>query len=499
MRRSPEGRLRWVRWFNRSMQEGMEESRREGMQENGQESRPERRHARRHTRRQQRTSFETRLKVLCAVLVVPGIAVVLGLLLHQKAAPYALLMTLGGLLLFGLVMSSVLVEQVVRPMQTLSNVIGALREEDYAFRARGERANDALGELAHEINALADMLQEQRVGALEAAALLRRVVVAMDAPVLGFDPAGVLRLVNPAAERLFGLSSLKSTGNSAAALGLGSLFVEQDEGIVVLEKDNRSVRWMVHRSTFRQRGVPHTLLLLSDVSAALREEERQAWQRLIRVLGHEINNSLAPIKSIAGSLRARALAQGIDDGGDLEQGLRIIEGRAESLHRFVQAYRQLAQLPPPKLTAVALRPLVERTLALETRLPVELRGGPDVTVRIDADQIEQLLINLVRNGVEAAQTSREGRGSGQPMKPWVALNWQISSSHIAIAIEDNGLGITNPSNLFVPFYTTKSGGSGVGLALARQIAEAHGGSVTLVNRPQGGCRATILLPAASST
>jgi two-component system nitrogen regulation sensor histidine kinase NtrY len=482
MRLSLEDRWRWLGRFDRSMQ---------GAQS---EQQPERRHA----RRQQRTSFEARIRLLCAALVGPGVAVVLGLLLHQKATPYILITTLGALLLLGLVLSSVLLEYVVRPLQTLSNVIGALREEDYAFRARGERADDALGELAREVNALADMLQEQRVGALEAAALLRRVVVAMDAPVLGFDPAGVLRLVNPAAERLFGLSSLMSTGNSAAALGLGAIYAEQDEGVVVLEKDNRSVRWMVHRSTFRQRGVPHTLILLSDVSAALREEERQAWQRLIRVLGHEINNSLAPIKSIAGSLRARALAQGIDDGGDLEHGLRIIEGRAESLHRFVQAYRQLAQLPPPKLNSVPLRPLVERTLALETRLAVELRGGPDVTLRIDPDQMEQLLINLVRNGVEAAQTSRERSGVAQPVQPHVALHWQITSSHIAIAIEDNGLGITNPSNLFVPFYTTKSGGSGVGLALARQIAEAHGGSVTLVNRPQGGCRATILLPVSPS-
>lgn len=492
MPRSPEDRLRWLPlrsfpWFGQSRENTISEDRPAAPQIHS-----------RHRASRQRMSFETRVKLLCAALAGPGVALALGLLLHQKAAPYVLLTALGGLLLLSLLLSTVLVEHVVRPLQTLSNVIGALREEDYAFRARGERANDALGELAREINALADMLQEQRVGALEAAALLRRVVVAMDAPVLGFDPAGVLRLVNPAAERLFGLSSVKSTGSSAAALGLSSLFAEEDEGVVVLEKDNRSVRWMVHRSTFRQRGVPHTLLLLSDVSAALREEERQAWQRLIRVLGHEINNSLAPIKSIAGSLRARALAQGIDEGADLEHGLRIIEGRAESLHRFVQAYRQLAQLPPPKLAAVPLRPLVERTLALETRLAVKLRGGPDVTVRIDADQIEQLLINLVRNGVEAAQVSREGRNGATPLEPRVELNWQISSSHIAIAIEDNGLGITNSSNLFVPFYTTKTGGSGVGLALARQIAEAHGGSVTLVNRPQGGCRATILLPATAS-
>ena len=448
-----------------------------------------------HKQRRQRTAFETRLKLLCAALLLPGTVAVLVLMVEEKSSGYAIASLTGALLLLGLFLSSVLVEHVVRPLQTLSNVVGALREEDYAFRARGERSDDVLGELAREVNALADMLQEQRVGALEAAALLRKVVEAMDAPVLAFDPAGALRLINPAAERLFALPAATSIGGAASRLGLESLRAEPDEGIVVFEQESRPVRWMVHRSTFRQRGVPHELLLLSDVSAALREEERQAWQRLIRVLGHEINNSLAPIKSIAGSLRSRALADGMAAGDDLERGLRIIEGRAESLHRFVQAYRQLAQLPAPKLRSVALGPLVERTLALETRLAVELDVGPEVTLSIDPDQIEQMLINLVRNAVEAALAPRDGEGPEGGAR--VKLSWQAAGSQIAIDIDDNGMGITNPSNLFVPFYTTKSGGSGVGLALARQIAEGHGGSLALINRPQGGCRATIVLPRAT--
>jgi nitrogen fixation/metabolism regulation signal transduction histidine kinase len=371
-------------------------------------------------------------------------------------------------------------------LQTLSNVVSALREDDYAFRARGSSTGDVLGELAIEINALADMLQDQRAGALEASALLRRVVGSIDAPVLAFDPAGVLRLMNPAAESVLALSPDDSVGQPAAQIGLTRLLEQPDEGIVELEQDGRSTRWMVHRSTFRQRGVPHALLLLTDVSAALREEERQAWRRLIRVLGHEINNSLAPIKSIAGTLRTQ-LISGVATDEDLDRGLHIIESRAESLYRFVQAYRQLAQLPPPRLQKTPLAPLLERTLALEQRLRAEIVGGPEVTLTIDPDQVEQMLINLVRNAVEAALSTRAG-------KPRVQVGWQVDAGNVIIGIEDNGPGIANDSNLFVPFYTTKSGGSGVGLALARQIVEAHAGSVRLTNRKAGGVRAAVTLP-----
>ena len=430
-------------------------------------------------------SFESRLRVLVMCIALPGLLTCCGLLVSQHASTSLWLTLLGVILFVTLIVYGLLVEHVVRPLQTLTNVVSALREDDYAFRARGSATGDVLGELAIEVNALADMLQDQRAGALEASALLRRVVGSIDAPVLAFDPAGVLRLMNPAAENVLALPT-DNIGQPAAELGLTGLLDEPDEGIVELEQDGRSTRWMVHRSTFRQRGVPHALLLLTDVSAALREEERQAWQRLIRVLGHEINNSLAPIKSIAGTLRTQ-LISGVATDEDLDRGLHIVETRAESLHRFVQAYRQLAQLPPPRLQKTSLAPLLERTLALEQRLSAEIIGGPEVTLTIDPDQVEQMLINLVRNAVEAALTSRTG-------KPRVQVGWQIDAGKVIIGIEDNGPGIANDSNLFVPFYTTKSGGSGVGLALARQIVEAHAGSVRLINRKAGGARAVVTLP-----
>ncbi len=327
-------------------------------------------------------------------------------------------LTVVGLTLLGLLLlSSMLLEEVVRPLQTLANVVAALREQDYSFRARGASRNDALGELSTEINGLADMLQSQRLGELEATALLRRVIDSMDAPVLAFDQGRRLRLLNPAAERVLLLNAARDSGRRAEQLHLEHLIDAPDEGLVTLDAQaetsetsaRKPGRWMVRRSGFRQRGVPHALLLLSDVSSALREEERTAWQRLIRVLGHEINNSLAPIKSIAGSLLARLPSEpGSANGvGDFAMGLRIIEGRAESLNRFVQAYRQLAQLPPPVTRQVPLRALLERVVALETRMNVVVADVPEIEVTADPDQFEQLLINLVKNAVEAVISARE--------------------------------------------------------------------------------------------
>jgi len=251
---------------------------------------------------------------------------------------------------------------------------------------------------------------------------------------------------------------------------------------------------MVRRSRFRQDGVPHTLIVLSDVSRALREEERSAWQRLIRVLGHELNNSLAPIKSIAGSLTSRLKRSSLneEEREDFDKGLSIIEGRAESLNRFLQAYRQLAQMPSPKLQPVPLRSLVERVAGLETRVVVEVRNDADVVVQADPDQLEQMLINLIKNAVEATKEMQQAEA---PMISEVIVGWELTPADVILKVEDNGPGIMNPSNAFVPFYTTKQGGSGIGLVLSRQIAEAHGGRLELINREDArGCMARVTLP-----
>jgi nitrogen fixation/metabolism regulation signal transduction histidine kinase len=422
---------------------------------------------------------------------------------------------LGAEILALLLLSSFLLEEIVRPLQTLANVVAALREEDYSFRARAGGRHDALGELSAEINALADMIQSQRLGELESAALLRRVISSMDAPVLAFDRTRRLRLMNPPAQRALALNAERDHGRRAEELDLGHLLDAPDEAILGLNGSGLGGgtqstaprpgrwpgRWMIRRSSFRQSGVPHILLLLSDVSSALREEERMAWQRLIRVLGHEISNSLAPIKSIAGSLRARLPSDSPERVSDFAQGLTIIEGRAESLNRFVQAYRQLAQLPAPAMRSVPLRPLLERVVALETRMDVVLGDVPAVNLTADPDQLEQLLINLLKNAVEAVMSAREEQGDKRngigaaKTGPAVTLSARDLRDSLAILVEDAGVGLTNTANLFVPFYTTKRNGSGVGLALVRQIAEAHGGTVSLRNREDAqGCVAEVRIP-----
>lgn len=457
-----------------------------------------------HTMR--RAPFERRVVALGLLLIVPGF-LVSGILLWLT--PWSLgskLVLIFSELVICLLIVSSLHEHIIRPLQTLANVVGALREEDYSFRARLAVPDDALGELSLEVNTLADLLAKHRSGALEATTLLQRVVEEVDLPIFAFDPSQELRLVNTAGERLLQTSSAKLLGQTATEIGLNCCLTCENETLVPL-RFNGDARWLVRRSSFRQNGIPHTLVILSDVSRALREEERRAWQRLIRVMGHELNNSLAPIKSIAGSLNGRLLATGLqtDEQRDFARGLEIIEARAASLNRFLQAYRQLAQMPPPVLQKVSLGPLVTRIAGLETRVSVKVVVGPDVVVMADPDQLEQMLINLLRNAAEAVlePQSSEERVSRQkasaPAENQVVCGWKLTEREVVLSIQDAGPGILNHSNTFVPFYTTKPGGSGIGLVLSRQIAEGHGGSLELSNRDhQQGCVVLVRLPRVSA-
>jgi nitrogen fixation/metabolism regulation signal transduction histidine kinase len=423
---------------------------------------------------------------------LPG--VVISMLLLYRGGYSAKVQWTFGLLIIGcwVITALILRERVVRPLQTLSNMLAALREGDYSIRARGADREDALGLAFLESNLLGETLRTQRLGAMEATALLKTVMSEIDVAVFAFDDEDRVRLVNRAGERLLAQLSERLLGKTAEQVGLADQLEGPTPRTMDLTFAGGAGRWEVRRGSFRQDGRPHTLLVLADVSKTLREEELQAWQRLVRVLSHEINNSLAPIKSITGSLLAlveRRHAESGDESDesdeDLRRGLTVIGGRSEALVRFMSAYARLAKLPAPNKSLLDVGTWIRRVVALQTRMRVEVVEGPATTFRADGDQLDQLLINLVRNAVDAAL---ETNGA-------VRIRWTRRNEMLSVIVEDEGPGLANPTNLFVPFFTTKPRGSGIGLVLSRQIAEAHGGSLSLENRmDRRGCIATVRLP-----
>lgn len=430
-------------------------------------------------------TYEHRIQLLALAAGLPGSLIAILLLWFGDYSSQTAWTLTVLIIIFWLGFAISLRHRVVFSLQTLSNLLAAMREEDFSIRARGARSDDALGEVMIEVNALSQTLREQRLGALEAAALLRTVIEEIDVAIFTFDNSHTLKLVNRAGERLLARPSERLLGFTAAELGLAGCIEGESARTVELSFPGGIGRWGLRRGSFRQDGLPHDLIVLSDLSRTLREEERQAWQRLIRVLGHELNNSLAPIQSVAQSMESNLQRAQIDTPpsskidivlDDLRQGLAIIRSRTEALGRFMAAYARLARLPQPTLAPVDLRELVRRVAELETRVRVQVVEGPPVTISADRDQLEQLLINLIRNAAEAVLEI-----GGE-----VLVKWSLERSRVQLSIIDDGPGLSNTTNLFVPFFTTKPGGSGIGLVLCRQIAEAHGGSLTLENRH--GCR-----------
>ncbi|MDX1494656.1 MAG: ATP-binding protein [Longimicrobiales bacterium] len=434
-----------------------------------------------------RRSHDQRVALLTLLAGLPGVATSLGFLWFGA---YSLRLQLtASILLVGawIGVTVALREQIIRPLGTLANMLAALREGDFSIRARVTDGSDALSLAYLEVNQLEEVLRNQRLGAVEATETLRKVLEEIDVAVFAFDPERTLRIVNRAAERLMGQPADRLIGKTAEELRLDGALEGIAPRTLEVSFPGGTGRWELRRSVVRQEGYPLQLIALSDLSRALREEERQAWKRIIRVLSHEINNSLAPIKSIAGSLESLLGRSQLpeDVGEDVERGLAVISSRAEALGRFMASYATLARLPKPELGTVSIPPLVRRVADLETRLPVRVEEGESVTIQADPDQLEQALINLIRNAVDA---TLEAGGES------VTLRWTTSGDEVHVLVDDEGPGLSDTGNLFVPFYTTKQGGSGIGLVLSRQIVEGHGGSLVLENRPEGGARARVELP-----
>ena len=437
-----------------------------------------------------RLSFERRVTILALAAGFPAVFLcALFLWLDNYSARLQWTVDLM-LVLLWLSINFNLKQRVVRPLQTLSNILAALREGDYSIRGRRAAVGDALGEVMLEVNDLGQTLREQRLGALEATALLRTVMAEIDVAVFAFDADRRLRLVNRSGEKLLARPAPRLLGRTSEELGLAAcLNLENGAGRHTAQMvfPGGVGRWDIRHGTVREGGIQHQLLVLTDLSQALREEERIAWQRLLRVLGHELNNSLAPIKSVAGSLADLLNREPapLDWHDDMERGLEVISARADSLSRFIESYSQLARLPQPRFESLNIGMVVQRVAALETRMHVSVVPGPQLIVQGDNVQLEQLLINLVRNAVDA---SLETNGE-------VQVDWSQKNGQVEIRISDEGPGLAGTANLFVPFFTTKAEGSGIGLVLSRQIAEAHGGILTLQNRLDArGCEACLRLP-----
>jgi nitrogen fixation/metabolism regulation signal transduction histidine kinase len=437
--------------------------------------------------RRRRLRFQNLVLLLVLATAAPA-WVASGILLWRWDASAALRGSLFALIT-ALVLAGVFAvrRRVVRPLQSLANMLEALREGDYSLRARHADPGDAFGEVMVEVNTLSRTLYDQRLEALEAGVLLQKVIADVDIAVFAFDPKLRLRLVNRAGAALLGGSVESLTGRAPAELGLAAMLAQPSGSIVQHVFPGGAGRWEVRRRTFREGGRPHELLVISDLSRALREEERQAWRRLVRVIGHELNSSLAPIKSMAGTLRRLLERDPLPEDwrADARSGLTIIHDRAEALGRFMGAYARLAKLPPPTRRPAGFAASLKRAVSLYGQ-GVTIEGGPDTILPMDADQIEQVLINLVKNAVEATGEGGE-----------VRIRWRVEADALVAEIEDDGPGLARTDNLWVPFFTTKPGGSGIGLVLSREIVENHGGSIVLENRSDArGAVARVRLPLA---
>ena len=434
--------------------------------------------------------YETRILFSTLLAGFPGSLIAL-LLIWSGEYSFKLQLTVTlFVMLFWFGFSFAVRERIVTTMRTISSLLAAYHEGDYSMRSVRGAGDDVLQEVAREINALGDTLRVQRISAMESTTLLRKVMDEIDVAILAFDDQQKLRLFNNRAQQLFDTPDSALQGRIADELGLGGVLEGESPRILELSLPGGLGRWELRRGEFRLQGQSHQLVVLSDLTRALRSEEHQAWKRLVQVLRHEINNSLAPIHSLADSLRNLLSRDPRPDDweDDVVQGLNVITGRSEGLNRFMASYAQLTKLPKPDLKTINVAEWIQSIVNLEPNPRVSLITGSSITIKADSAQLDQVLINLIKNAIEAVQET-----GGDVRVGW--LTQTKKNRCLIIFVEDQGIGISNPDNLFVPFFTTKPQGSGLGLMISRQIAEAHGGTLILENRiDDPGCIAKLSLP-----
>jgi len=372
-------------------------------------------------------------------------------------------------------------------IRTLSNLIESMIDGDYSLRGRAQ-TNKAFQELLDLINSLAETLSQHKLEARESRMLLERIMEQMDAMVLATNEQGNVVMANASANKLIFGGREQNTPIELASLPIGNEILEAQSGIIEFNHSQLSGEYFLFKEGFLSEGKPHQLYMLTNAERLLMEKERQAWQSLLRVLSHEMNNSLTPIATISQSMQQKLQQQDqAIDRQALLSGVGIINERADALSAFIASYSQLSHLPQPNKSSFSLNTVLTNLAPLFPGTSILFEGDERV-INADKGQFEQVLINLLKNAVEAMADAKE---------KLVEINWQQDEKWLHIHICDNGTGIANLDNLFVPFYTTKSQGSGIGLTLCRQIMFNHNGLIKLINRSEKpGVEAVLSLPIA---
>jgi len=436
-----------------------------------------------------KVSFEKQLTQLSLIACLPVFFLLIFMMWYAKISTPLILLTIL-LCSITIIFCHTKIHQIsAYQFRSICNLLDAMIQGDYSLRARTSEGDTALNELVDSVNSLAQRLTKQRNESVESQFLLQTVIKHIDVATIALNEKNEFAFINPAAEKLLGLTSGSKDKTSLNQLEQLKHLERGKSKVMNLVFDKQQGKFNVHMEEFREEGKQHRLLFLTDVSRLLRIEERNAWQSLVRVISHEINNSLAPIASISETLkRMMSKQQNIEMHKDnLVDGLSIIAQRANNLTNFVNSYKQIAHLPEPKKRQTNIHELINKIIPLYQSNHINIQPSEKVSLLIDPVQIEQVLINLIKNAVESVNsTNKNGK---------IEVSWNLNKDRFQLMIGDQGAGISNESNLFVPFYTTKKQGSGIGLVLCRQILEVHDGKLSLKNKTnETGCIATIDLP-----